>query len=112
MVTSVVVPDMMGTSGAHVKENLQRLERLTIRRRRYTMPAMAKAAKKEAGRKVVCASLPVADYLRLLAFGARESARSGLVPANGTLAVMLIRKGLDAVEAEAQAQPQQRRKAG
>lgn len=103
----------MRATATAVKGILQRLERLTIRRRRYIMPAMAKAAKKEPKpkRKVVCASLPRDDYDRLVAFGVREEARSGLVPVDGTLAVMLIRRGLDVVEAEAE-QPRERRKAG
>lgn len=60
-----------------------------------------KQEKPDADRVVVCASLPSEDAARLDAFGTREKARSGLIPRRGTLATMLIRRGLEVVEQEA-----------
>lgn len=54
-------------------------------------------------RVVVCASLTADVAERLDAFGARECERVGLEPRRGTLAAMLIRKGLEVVEAEGSA---------
>lgn len=67
-------------------------------RRKGEAPA---TAPKHAARVIVCASLQATDADRLDAFGARMHESVGLEPRRGTLATMLIRKGLDAVEAEA-----------
>jgi hypothetical protein len=55
-----------------------------------------------ADRVIISISLPIEVVERLDAFGQREEARIGVDPSRrGTLGAMLIRKGLDAVEAEA-----------
>ena len=51
--------------------------------------------------KVVGASLEPGEVRRLDAFGERLRSEQGLRLRRGPLAAMLIRKGLDAVEAEA-----------
>lgn len=59
------------------------------------------ASATDPGRVPVGASLTVADVTRLDAYGERMSREQGLEAKRGTLALMLIRKGLDAAEAEA-----------
>jgi hypothetical protein len=70
----------------------------SMRTGRKKTPKATRATPKSK-RVIVCASLPESLCDRLDAFGEREHARVGLIPKRGTLAAMLIAKGLDAVEA-------------
>ncbi len=66
----------------------------------WPMAKQKEAPKTSRATKVVGASLEPGDLARLDAFGERMRTENGLRPKRGTLAAMLVRRGLDVVEAE------------